>query len=106
MKDRAVGFVEVSMARDTLKLTPRLAARVTMDADVAPSKPAVIRAIRIGTEVRSGVDSVSASSGEVNEGGEPGALERESAPCSRASHSGLWISPIKGLGSLERLRRR
>src|SRR5262249_47590406 len=38
-------------------------------------------------------------------GGEPGALGRESAPCSQASQSGLWISPGKGLGSLERLRR-
>jgi len=34
----------------------------------------------------------------------PGALGRESAPCSQASHNGLWMNPVKGLGALERWR--
>jgi len=38
-------------------------------------------------------------------GGAPGALGRASSPCSQASHKGLWIYPVKGLGSLARLRR-
>ena len=32
-------------------------------------------------------------------GGKPGALACPSAPCAQAAHSGLWISPGKGLGS-------
>src|SRR5215831_13302233 len=35
-------------------------------------------------------------------GGAPGALGGASVPFSHASHSGLWISPVKGLGALER----
>jgi hypothetical protein len=38
-------------------------------------------------------------------GGAPGALGRASSPCSQASHKGLGIYPVKGLGSLARLRR-
>ena len=38
-------------------------------------------------------------------GGEPGVLGGVSMPCSHASQNGLWIYPVKGLGSLERLRR-
>ena len=38
-------------------------------------------------------------------GGEPGAWGRTSPPCSQVSQSGLWISPVNGLGTLEHLRR-
>src|SRR5215510_13728324 len=38
-------------------------------------------------------------------GGAPGALRRASSLCSQASHKGLWIYPVKGLGALARLRR-
>jgi hypothetical protein len=38
-------------------------------------------------------------------GGDPGALGRRAAPCSQASHRGLWIYPVNGLGALARLRR-
>src|SRR5262245_39885751 len=38
-------------------------------------------------------------------GGAPGALGWESAACSQAAHSGLWIKPAKGFGALERLCR-
>jgi hypothetical protein len=38
-------------------------------------------------------------------GGELGALRRVSAPCPPASHNGLWMNPVKGLGPLERVRR-
>src|SRR4030095_15564682 len=37
-------------------------------------------------------------------GGEPGAGGRGSVLASQASHSGLWRYPMKGLGSLARLR--
>ena len=37
-------------------------------------------------------------------GREPGAVGHALAPCSQASHRGVWISPGKGLGSLARVR--
>ena len=75
-------------------------------AQIAASKPAVVGTSRIGTEVKSGVDSPLASSREGEDRrGPPGALGHTSAPGSQASQSGLWISPVKGLGALERWRR-
>jgi hypothetical protein len=100
MKDRAVRLRAIALARDTLQLAPGLAARISIGADVAPCEPAVTGAIRLWTELLLRVDSASASSG-----GAPGAVGREARLCSQASHSGLWSSPGKGLGSLERLRR-
>jgi hypothetical protein len=67
MKDGAVSLREISMARDALKLALGLATGMPIGADITPSEPAVIRTIRIGTEVRWGVDSASASSGESEE---------------------------------------
>jgi hypothetical protein len=64
MKDGAVRLIEISMARDTLKLAPRLAAGVPIRTDVAASEPAMIGAIVIRTEVLRGVDGASAPSGE------------------------------------------
>jgi hypothetical protein len=68
MKERAVGFVEVSVAGDTLKLPPRLATGMTIGPNVAAPEPTVIGAIRIGTEVSVCVDGASASSREGDHG--------------------------------------
>ena len=42
MKDRAMGFIEIAVARDALQLAPGLAAGMPIGADVATSEPAVI----------------------------------------------------------------
>jgi hypothetical protein len=68
MKDRAVGFVEVSVAGDTLKLPPRMATGMPIGAEVAASEPAMVGTMRGRTEVRLGVDSPLASAGEADEG--------------------------------------
>ena len=52
MQDRAVRLREIAVARDTLQLPPGLATGMPIGADVAASEPAMIGAIRIGTEVR------------------------------------------------------
>jgi hypothetical protein len=68
MKDRAVRLREIAVARDTLQLSPGPAAGMPIGADVAASEPAMVGTIRIGTEVRAGVDSPPASAGEADEG--------------------------------------
>src|SRR5262249_44052925 len=68
MKDRAVGFVEVSVAGDTLQLPPGTASGMPIGAEVAASEPAMVGTIRGRTEVRLGVDSPLASAGEADEG--------------------------------------
>jgi hypothetical protein len=68
MKDRAVDFVEVSVAGDTLQLPPGTATRMPIGAEVAASEPAMVGTLRSWTEVRSGVDSPPASTGEADEG--------------------------------------
>ena len=106
MKDRAVRLSKISLAGDTLQLAPGLTTGMTIGAEVAASEPAVVGAIGLRTEVRLGVDGAPASSGEGDDRrGQSGALGRASAPCSQAAQSGLWISPGKGWGSWERLRR-
>jgi len=67
VKERAVGFVEIPVARHTLELTPRLTARMPIGADVAASKPAVIGTIRLRTEVSVGIDGALAPSSEADE---------------------------------------
>jgi hypothetical protein len=67
MQDRAVRLREIAVARDALQLTPGLATGMPVGADIPPGEPAMIRAIRIGTEVRWSIDSASASSGEGEE---------------------------------------
>ena len=42
MKDRAVGLIEIAVARDTLQLAPGLATGMPIGADVAAAEPAVI----------------------------------------------------------------
>ena len=68
MKDRAVRLREVAVAGDTLQLAPGLAAGMPIGADVAAAEPAMVGTIRLGTEVRVGVDSAPAASGEGDEG--------------------------------------
>jgi len=68
MKDRAVGFVVVSVAGDTLQLPPGTATGMPIGAEVAASEPAMVGTIRGWTEVRLGVDSPLASAGEADEG--------------------------------------
>src|SRR5688572_19942410 len=62
MENRAVGFIEIPVTGDTLQLPPGLAAGMAIRADVAPSEPAVIGAIRIGTEVSVSIDGAPAAS--------------------------------------------
>ena len=83
MKDSAVRLREISRARDTLKLAPGLAAGVPISTDVAASEPAVIGAIRIGTEVRVRVDGAPSPSGE----GHDGRWRAE-------RRLGVWIGPL------------
>ena len=64
VQDRAMGFREIAVAGDTLQLAPGLAARMPIRADVAMSKPAVIGASVIRTEMLSSVDGAPAASGE------------------------------------------
>jgi hypothetical protein len=64
MKEGAMCLREIPVARDTLQLAPGLAAGMTVGADIAASKPAVIGTIRIGTKVSLGVDGAPAASGE------------------------------------------
>ena len=68
MKDRTVGFVEVSAAGDTLQLPPGTTTGMPIGAEVAASEPAIVGTIRGRTEVRLGVDSPLAAAGEANEG--------------------------------------
>src|SRR5262245_47894060 len=101
-----MGLREIALARDTLPLTPSLATGMSVGANIAPPAPAVIRAIVIGTELPRGIDGARRPRVKtIIGGGAPGALGRASSPCSQASHKGLWIYPVKGLGSLARLRR-
>ena len=67
MKNRVMGFGEIAIARDTLQLPPRLAARMPIGAEVAASGPAVVGAIRRWTEVSVRVDTPPATSGEADE---------------------------------------
>ena len=64
MEDRPVRLLEIAVARHTLELSPRFAPGVTVRAEVAPARPAIIRALLIGTELLLRVDSAAASSGE------------------------------------------
>jgi hypothetical protein len=63
VKERAMGFGEISMAGDALPLAPGLAARMPIRTDVAMSEPAVIGAIGSRTPMLRSVDGVPASSG-------------------------------------------
>jgi hypothetical protein len=56
-----VRLMEISLARDTLKLTPSLATGTSVGANIATPEPAVIRTIVIGTELPRGVDGAPAS---------------------------------------------
>jgi hypothetical protein len=68
MKARPIGFGEVSVPGDTLKLPPGLATGMSIGAEVAASKPAMGGTSRSRTEGRLGVDSPPASAGEADEG--------------------------------------
>src|SRR5215510_13562941 len=52
VKDRAMRLREIALARDTLQLPSGLATGMPIRADIAAAKPAAVRAIRSGTEVR------------------------------------------------------
>jgi hypothetical protein len=64
MKNGAVGLMEIALARHTLQLPPGLAARMPIGAEVAPSEPALISTIGLGTKVGLRVDGALAASGE------------------------------------------
>jgi hypothetical protein len=64
MKNGAIGFVKISLAREALKLSPGLAAGVTIGADIAAAEPALVGTSRFRTEVSLGVDGSLAASGE------------------------------------------
>ena len=63
MKNRALGLVEVALARHTLQLPPGLAARMAIGAEVAASEPTLVRTMRLGTEVSLGVNGALAAQG-------------------------------------------
>ena len=56
------------MAGYTLELAPRIAARMTLGAEVAAAHPAVIRTIRVRTEMLRYGDRAPAASGEDESG--------------------------------------
>ena len=64
MKNRALGLVEVALARHTLQLPPGLAARMAIGAEVAAAEPTLVGTMRLGTEVSLGVNGALAASGE------------------------------------------
>ena len=63
MKDRAVGFVEVSVAGDALELAPGLTTGMSIGADVAAAELAPVGTTGGGAQVRVGVDRARAASG-------------------------------------------
>jgi hypothetical protein len=67
VEDRPMRFVEISAARHTLKLAPRLTARMAVGADVAAAEPAPVGTTWGGTKVLVGVDGALAPSGEGEE---------------------------------------
>ena len=67
MQDRAMCLVKVSPARNTRELTPGWATGMAIGADSAAPEPAVIGAIRIGTEMRLGIDRALAAPGEADD---------------------------------------
>jgi hypothetical protein len=73
---RAMGLLEIPVARHTLELPPRFTTGMAIGTDVAPSDPAIIGALAVGTELLLGVDCSPTSSRER----EPG----------RWSCRGLW----------------
>src|SRR5262249_7765992 len=56
MNRGAMAFLKISAAGYTLELPPRVAARMTVGTEVAAPHPAVIRTIRVGTEMMRHVD--------------------------------------------------
>jgi hypothetical protein len=68
VKDRAVRLGEIPVTRHALQLAPGLATGMPIRTDVAASEPAVIGAIRIGTEVSVRVDGAPSPSGESHDG--------------------------------------
>ena len=63
MKHRAMGLGAIPVVQHARQLPPGLSAEMPVGAQVAASEPAVVGAIRIRTEVKSGVDGAPASSG-------------------------------------------
>jgi hypothetical protein len=67
VEDRAVGFIEISLTRDALKLAPGLAAGMAIGPNIAQAESAVIGAIGIGTEMASRIDGALAAPVEADE---------------------------------------
>jgi hypothetical protein len=67
MKDRAAGFVEVSVTGDTRQLPPGLTTGMPIGAHSAAAQPAMVGISRLWTAVRVGVDSPSAASGATDD---------------------------------------
>ena len=107
MKDRAVGFGEVSLTGDTLQLPPGLATWMAIGADLAAAQPAMIGAIRLWTEVRAGVDSPSAILGVTDDRWWEARRLGLRIGCLFTGCAQRFVDePGKGLGSLTRRRRR
>ena len=68
MEERPGHCIKVAMTRDALQLPPLLATGMTIGADVPTAKPAVLRAIRVGTEVRMRIDRPPTASAKVYDG--------------------------------------
>ena len=67
MENGAICFIEITLARDALKLPPGLAAGMAIGADVTAPKPAAIGAIRGWTEMTRRIDGAPAATGEDDE---------------------------------------
>jgi len=67
VEDRPGRFLEIAVARDALQLAPRLAAGVTIGADIAATQLTMIGAIRFWAEVGLRVDGAPTASGEGQE---------------------------------------
>src|SRR2546426_11919354 len=102
-----MALMEIAEAGNALKLTPWVAARVPVGADVAASQPTVVGTIQVGTELILAVNRALAA---------PciGDQRRRRTRClvtgccglvTQAAHSGLWSRPAKGVGSRERFGR-
>ena len=100
MKERTEGFEKVAATDDAQQLTPASPIGMAVGADIPPSRPPPVPAIRVWT------DMVAVSTwrrrprvGTIRGGGAEGACGQESVACSQVSQWGLWVRPAKGVGS-------
>src|SRR5262249_6358491 len=62
MKERAEGLEKIASTGDAEQLPPGTATRMAIGAEIAPADPAAIGTVRVGAEMRGGVDLTTAPS--------------------------------------------